>query len=313
MPSRFSACDFAERFGRSDRQRGSPPGQGVMTGTPTGTPIRIARAVALAVLVGSAAFAGLTRAPVDGLANGAAGNRGTPVGAAPQPFDTSAPALVDGSGPRPAEGAPHQPAAHATLTDDVVAAVGRLNHAGHRLLRHCTAFLSGPQQVTTARHCVTDIAADSFHLLSGYDRTSWREHLQPQRVVTPNEARDVAHLCLAETAISAPFATVPRAVAIGEPVTVVHYASPAVHRQQRQSCAVVGRLRTNEFVIDCKLEAGASGAPVMQVGPGGAVEVVGVVSKAGKSYAVAVPLMASELTVCEARREPELSLRAEVR
>lgn len=281
----------------------------------TDTPKRIARSAALVVLVGSVAFTGLTRAPVDGLADGAAGGLRAPDAAAPQRVDRAAQPLAADTGQPPAGGAPQRPVvrATATLTGDVVAAVARLKHNRDGLRRHCTAFLSGPRQITTARHCVTDIAATSIDVQPGYDQLWSKEApLEPSTLVAPHDARDVAHLCLRKAATTAPFAAVPRAVAIGEAVIVVHYAAPQVQRQQRQSCGVVARLRTNEFVIDCKLDTGASGAPVLTVGTGG-VEVVGVVSKAGKGFAIAVPLMASELAVCEGGGEPELSLRAEVR
>jgi hypothetical protein len=275
--------------------------------------MRIARSAALVVLVGSVAFTGLTRAPVDVLADGAAGGLRAPDGAAPQLFDRTAPPIADDTGPPSAGGAPQRPVVHAALSGDVVAAVARLKHTGDGLRRHCTAFLSGPRQITTARHCVTDIAATSIDVQPGYDQLwSTEAPLEPITLIAPHDARDVAHLCLREAATTMPFAAVPRAVAIGEAVTVVHYAAPQVQRQQRQSCGVVARLRTNEFVIDCKLDTGASGAPVLTVGTGG-VEVIGVISRAGRGFAIAVPLMASELAVCEGGGEPELSLRAEVR
>lgn len=63
-------------------------------------------------------------------------------------------------------------------------AVGRLNVAGFRIRRHCTATLVGPDLALTARHCLAGfrgeewVAPELVHFLPGYSRGSYLEHRQ---------------------------------------------------------------------------------------------------------------------------------------
>ena len=63
-------------------------------------------------------------------------------------------------------------------------AVGRLNVAGFRIRRHCTATLVAPDLALTARHCLGGfrgeewVAPDLVHFLPGYSRGGYIEHRQ---------------------------------------------------------------------------------------------------------------------------------------
>src|SRR3546814_10597771 len=63
-------------------------------------------------------------------------------------------------------------------------AIGRLNVAGFRIRRHCTATLVAPDLALTARHCVAGfrgeawVAPELVHFLPGYSRGSYADHLQ---------------------------------------------------------------------------------------------------------------------------------------
>lgn len=63
-------------------------------------------------------------------------------------------------------------------------AVGRLNVAGFRMRRHCTATLVAPDVALTARHCVGGfrgepwVAPDLVHFLPGFSRGRYADHLQ---------------------------------------------------------------------------------------------------------------------------------------
>lgn len=63
-------------------------------------------------------------------------------------------------------------------------AVGRLNVAGFRIRRHCTATLVAPDLALTARHCVGGfrgeewVAPELVHFLPGYSRGAYAGHLQ---------------------------------------------------------------------------------------------------------------------------------------
>ena len=63
-------------------------------------------------------------------------------------------------------------------------AVGRLNVAGFRIRRHCTATLIAPAVALTARHCVAGlrgeewVTPDQVHFLPGYARGGYIEHRQ---------------------------------------------------------------------------------------------------------------------------------------
>ncbi len=184
------------------------------------------------------------------------------------------------------------PAAAATegaSLEPVAPAIGRFNHAGYADRRHCTAFLVAPRTAVTAAHCLAGVDAGRTHVLLGYDRVAWREHIVPASGRAAADGRDLAVLCL-----SAPAAADPLPVAVagperGEAIRAVGYGQPAVHRLTTRACAVAAPLGEGRFLMDCGVSPGTSGGPVLRRTDEGA-EVVGVVSESARASAVFVAL-----------------------
>ncbi|NKB50488.1 MAG: trypsin-like serine protease [Alphaproteobacteria bacterium] len=160
---------------------------------------------------------------------------------------------------------------------DPDAAIARLNHAGHRTIRHCTAVLTGPNRALTAAHCIDGIPYRHVHLLRGYERGAWLEHMQPDGLVADDPAKDIVTLCLGRDD-ERPFVPVSRRpVNVGETVTILGYGRPRVQLLNRASCRITAIRPDDSFVVDCPMAKGNSGAPVLRAVDAG-YEVVGIVS-----------------------------------
>ncbi len=166
-------------------------------------------------------------------------------------------------------------------------AIGRLNHAGYRQQRHCTAVLVAPKIALTAAHCLEGLKASESHLLLGYDRGQWREHLRPDRLVPLG--RDLAALCLARPAKTQPLPMAKSDVPDDERLTAAGYGRPAVHRLQRHACRVVARDGKGALRLDCPLSPGNSGGPLLSAADGDeAVIAITVASNATQSLAIEI-------------------------
>lgn len=184
--------------------------------------------------------------------------------------------------------------------EGVQQAVGKLFYEEAGLQRDCTSFLLDDRHVVTAQHCVDGGPGERpvVRVLLGYDNATLRLVVEPTEIDRPLTGRDIAHLCLPRPATTEHLKAAARVAMPGERVAVVHYAAPNLHRQQKRECKVVTYLRNNEFVIDCGFDTGASGAPVIGALPNHPPEVLGVVIKSGKEFAVAVPLVQTDLAMC---------------
>lgn len=157
------------------------------------------------------------------------------------------------------------------------AAIARLNYAGYQTRYHCTAVLVDANRALTAAHCLQGIAPEDLHVLRGYDRGAWLEHLRPTGVSAVDSAADIATLCF-ETGAGRPFLPVaPRPPQVGETVVVYGYGYPRVHAVGRTSCQVLRRHGPQDFLLDCPLSSGWSGGPVLRERESG-YEVLGIVS-----------------------------------
>ena len=156
-------------------------------------------------------------------------------------------------------------------------AIARLNHAGYRNIRHCTAVLTGPDRALTAAHCVDSIPYKDLHILRGYDRGEWLEHMRPTGLAAGDLSRDVVTLCLGRDDSRPFFPVSQHPVQLGETVTVLGYGRPRVHVLNQVSCRITERRPDAAFVLDCPLAKGTSGAPVLRA-QGSGYEVVGIVS-----------------------------------
>ena len=176
-------------------------------------------------------------------------------------------------------------------------AIGRLNYAGYKASRHCTAFLVGARVAVTAAHCVTRLRAAELHLLLGYDKGAWREHLRASEIAPDAEGIDLAALCLKAAAAAVAFPWAETAPSPGETLVVWGYGRPRIHALSRRDCPVLtsaGR----QVTLDCAVAPGTSGAPVLRP-TGAGYEVVAVVSAARGRTAIAVrPAGAIEAAAC---------------
>ncbi len=164
------------------------------------------------------------------------------------------------------------------------AAIGRLNHAGYRQKRHCTAVLIAPDIALTATHCLAGLDPHESHLLLGYDRGSWREHLRPR--AAQDLGQDLTALCLTTQAKAAPLPLADQAPQANEPLVVSGYGSPSVHRLNEKVCRAP-QVGSNAFRLDCPLAPGNSGGPVLRrTAEGDAV--VGIVSASNKISGLAI-------------------------
>lgn len=176
-------------------------------------------------------------------------------------------------------------------------AIGRLNYAGYKATRHCTAFLVGSRVAVTAAHCVEGLQAAELHLLLGYDRGAWREHLRSEAFTRDAEGLDLAALCLRAAAAAVAFPWAEAAPRPGEALVVWGYGRPRIHALSRRDCPVLASAG-RQVTLDCAVAPGTSGAPVLRPTETG-YEVVAVVSAARGRTAIAVrPATPSEMGAC---------------
>jgi len=167
-------------------------------------------------------------------------------------------------------------------------AVGRLNHAGYRHLRHCTAVLVAPRVALTAAHCLEGLDVTKSHLLLGYDRGNWLEHLEPE--VMRFLGGDLAALCLGKPAQTSPLPLAARPAQLGETLAIAGYGRPRVHAQQERACRVTSLLGERGIWLDCPSPPGNSGGPVLRSVDGReSVVAVAVASNSETTLALVVP------------------------
>ena len=185
----------------------------------------------------------------------------------------------------------------ASQAEPPAGAIGRLNYAGYKAARHCTAFLVGKWVAVTAAHCVARLTVSDLHLLLGYDRGAWQEHLRPAEVTRDTEGVDLAALCLETAAAAVAFPWAEIAPRPGETLVVWGYGRPRIHALTRRDCPVLASAG-RQVTLDCAVAPGTSGAPVLRPTEAG-YEVVAVVSAARGRTAIAVrPAAAAEAASC---------------
>lgn len=173
-------------------------------------------------------------------------------------------------------------------------AVGRLNISGKYM---CTGSLVAPDLVLTAAHCMYDartgrrINAQKIRFEAGLDgRRAKAARMATKAVIHPEYVHrmqgqaqlghDIAVLKL-ERPISTshirPFTMSARAVQ-GDAVDVLSYNYTDATRPNREvGCQVLSR-QTRTLIMSCRVEFGASGAPVLAVQPGRPPKIISVIS-----------------------------------
>jgi len=192
---------------------------------------------------------------------------------------------------------PCLPVQTAPLAEPPAEAIGRLNYAGYKASRHCTAFLVGERVAVTAAHCVRRLQAADLHLLLGYEKGAWREHLRASGMARDSGGADLAALCLQAAAAAVAFPWAEGAPSPGETLVVWGYGRPRIHALSRRDCPVLASAG-RQVTLDCAVAPGTSGAPVLRPTEAG-YEVVAVVSASRGRTAIAVrPAAAKELAPC---------------
>ncbi|PWC34588.1 trypsin-like serine protease [Azospirillum sp. TSO35-2] len=175
------------------------------------------------------------------------------------------------------------------------------------LAGRCTGALVGPRTVVTAGHCLFNartrrfLPASSLHVLFGYARGDYSQHITVARVVTdpaydpsagqPLESADWAVLTLDAPAPATvpplPVAAAP--LAAGAPVMLGGYSQDRAQiLMADRDCRVLGTT-AGLLVHDCDATRGTSGGPLLVRTAGGTGEgwaVAGVAVAAGNTPAV---------------------------
>ncbi len=161
-------------------------------------------------------------------------------------------------------------------------AVGRVNVAG---LSFCTGTLIGPDRAVTAAHCLFHprtgerAPLEDIHFVAGWDRGDFVAHAQPaavriavgydwhRRRALAGLERDLAILEF-DRPVAAPALAIRRDVDGSGTLSMVHYSRLRPHLAAvAQNCTRTGALG-RLWQIDCLIEAGGSGAPVLVGGIG---------------------------------------------
>jgi len=153
-------------------------------------------------------------------------------------------------------------------------AVGRLNVAGYRARRHCTATLVAPDTVLTAWHCLSRFFRDGVvepgkvHFLPGYDRGDYLDHLRG--AAFRRVGREAVLITLQRPSSIPPIAVSDRQPHEGDALFQAGYSGDRGHVLTADpSCRHLGPWRDGYWRHDCEAIGGDSGAPILHDTPDG--------------------------------------------
>lgn len=200
--------------------------------------------------------------------------------------------------------------------------VGRLNVAGRRF---CTATLISETLAITAAHCLyhprsrRPVPLSELRFVAGWRSDEYAALRGVARVAVPedfifdgapsfaNLRRDIALIEMDAPVPAAEAAAFPTTEApVGDvPIVIVSYARDRAHAASIQEACRLEALIDNVAALDCGVNFGASGGPVM-VDEKGGLRLFGVVSATGHTVADGAEvtlsvLVARELSELEAR------------
>lgn len=189
------------------------------------------------------------------------------------------------------------------------AAIGRLNVAGRRF---CTATLIAPDRIVTAAHCLyhprsrAPVPLSELRFVAGFHRGEYvalREVVAAAvlpgfeigaRASLDGVREDLAVLVLDRPVSDARVTLFEPAPFGPDPVTIISYARDRSQAPSIQGPCIVRTAEAGIVALDCPVNFGVSGAPVL-AGPAGARDLVAVVSAigatdAGDEVALVVPV-----------------------
>ena len=155
------------------------------------------------------------------------------------------------------------------------ASIGRLNVAGYRLRRHCTAALVAPDLVLTAKHCVNALGEGQWadpsavHFLAGSDRGTFSAHRRAAGYVPIG---DEALLIRLSAPVDLPVIPVddgpsPR---VGAALSQAGYSGDRGHvLTVDPACGYLGEWQDGRWQHNCEAVSGDSGSPLLIDRPGG--------------------------------------------
>ena len=184
-------------------------------------------------------------------------------------------------------------------SDHGLAAIGRLNLAGYRHRRQCTATLVTPTVALTAKHCLRAFTTPGMvkpatvHLLLGYSQGKWLEHHRVSAFVIPNLPRanaDVVLLRLTTASSIRPLKISGREIATGSKVVQAGYGIDRAHvLSVDDDCRFIDQLADGRWRHDCDTTFGESGAPILTP-VGESWRVVAIISGYVKNFKLAEPV-----------------------
>ncbi|MDA1309596.1 MAG: trypsin-like serine protease [Proteobacteria bacterium] len=158
-------------------------------------------------------------------------------------------------------------------SEPAFAAVGRLNVAGYRHRRQCTATLIAPTVALTAKHCLQafngsgGIALETVHLLLGYQRGAWREHHRIAAMIVPALPRGDADVVLLRLAVASALPPIPVSQSDIAAGTKVIQAGYGMDRAQVLSvdddCLLIAPQPDGRWRHNCAATFGESGGPIL--------------------------------------------------